>query len=177
MATATQTPYLSVEEYLRTSFRPDVDYVDGHIEERNLGEWDHSTIQYVFVRIFDRHRKDWQIRMRNEIRTQTGTRNYRVPDVCVTDARYPKEQVIHIPPLLCVEVLSPEDNFREMRERITDFLSMGVPQVWIVDPKRRTATVCTSAAKDTVHCTGILTVPDTLIAVDLEEVFAALDED
>jgi len=36
---------ISVKEYLRTSYRPDCDYLDGHIEERNLGERDHSNVQ------------------------------------------------------------------------------------------------------------------------------------
>jgi hypothetical protein len=31
---------VSVEEYFATSYRPDCDYVDGVIEERNLGEMD-----------------------------------------------------------------------------------------------------------------------------------------
>jgi hypothetical protein len=33
---------VSVQEYLATSFRPDRDYVDGEIQERNLGERPHS---------------------------------------------------------------------------------------------------------------------------------------
>ena len=33
---------ISVEQYLATSYRPDCDYVDGRIEERNLGKLDHS---------------------------------------------------------------------------------------------------------------------------------------
>ena len=37
--------FLSVEQYLNTTYRPDVDYVDGEIEERNLGEFDHGDLQ------------------------------------------------------------------------------------------------------------------------------------
>ena len=33
-----------MEEYLATSYRPDCDYVDGEIEERNLGEKEHSIL-------------------------------------------------------------------------------------------------------------------------------------
>jgi hypothetical protein len=36
---------ISVEEYLRTSYRPDCDYVDGEVVERNVGEKDHSSLQ------------------------------------------------------------------------------------------------------------------------------------
>jgi hypothetical protein len=36
---------VSVHEYLSTSYRPDCDYVDGVVLERNLGETDHSLLQ------------------------------------------------------------------------------------------------------------------------------------
>ena len=36
---------ISVEEYLKTVYRPDCDYVDGVVEQRNLGKRDHSWIQ------------------------------------------------------------------------------------------------------------------------------------
>jgi len=36
---------VSVEEYLRTGYRPDCDYLDGNVVERNLGEFDHSSAQ------------------------------------------------------------------------------------------------------------------------------------
>jgi Uma2 family endonuclease len=38
-------PLLSVEEYLASSYEPDCDYIDGHLEERNLGEWAHANLQ------------------------------------------------------------------------------------------------------------------------------------
>ncbi|HWZ34412.1 MAG TPA: hypothetical protein VNX18_23900 [Bryobacteraceae bacterium] len=38
---------ISVAEYLATSYRPDCDYIDGHIEERNLGEWDHAIFRLL----------------------------------------------------------------------------------------------------------------------------------
>ena len=49
MAMAHVTPaeerFIPVEEYLRTSYRPDCDYVDGRVEERNWGEFEHGRIQ------------------------------------------------------------------------------------------------------------------------------------
>ncbi|MFL6352133.1 MAG: hypothetical protein ACJ74Z_09810 [Bryobacteraceae bacterium] len=49
MAASTQ---ISVEEYLKTVYCPDRDYVDGVVEERNLGERDHSWIQGLLVTFF-----------------------------------------------------------------------------------------------------------------------------
>ena len=35
---------ISVEDYLASCYEPDCDFVDGHVEERNVGEWDHSRL-------------------------------------------------------------------------------------------------------------------------------------
>jgi hypothetical protein len=45
----TSQPTISVEEYLSTSYRPDCDYVDGLVEERNLGEYDHAAVQSALL--------------------------------------------------------------------------------------------------------------------------------
>jgi len=44
---------ISVEEYLRTSYDPDVEYVDGALVARNVGDWVHSplTRQEIFRRV------------------------------------------------------------------------------------------------------------------------------
>lgn len=44
-------------------------------------------------------------------------------------------------PLLVVEVRSPSDNFSRMMERSSQYLSRGVPLVWLVDPLERAITV------------------------------------
>ncbi len=36
-----------VEKYLRTIYRPDCDYIDGEVLERNVGEIDHSRLQMM----------------------------------------------------------------------------------------------------------------------------------
>ncbi len=42
MATAT---FLSLGEYLQTTYRPDREYIDGELKERNVGKWDHARVQ------------------------------------------------------------------------------------------------------------------------------------
>jgi Uma2 family endonuclease len=175
MASAAHAPYLTVEEYLRTTFRPDVDYVDGQIEERNLGEFDHSTLQYQLARYFDDHRHEWKLRFAIETRVQTGARRFRVPDVCVMDAAGPKEQIIRSAPMLCIEILSPEDTLRKMLLRVGDYFAMGVPWVWIFDPSERVVVVCEAGGGSVEQRGGLLTPPGTLIAVPIEEIFSALD--
>jgi len=48
---------------------------------------------------------------------------------------------VPIPPDLAVEVLSPTDRLSEALSKIAMYLEAGVPLVWLIDPKRRTAMV------------------------------------
>ena len=41
------TTLVSVEEYLNSDYQPDCDYVDGVLEERNLGEYNHGRLQML----------------------------------------------------------------------------------------------------------------------------------
>jgi Uma2 family endonuclease len=45
------------------------------------------------------------------------------------------------PPLLAVEVLSPNDKQKDVVEAIEEYLDCGVKVVWIVDPYQHTVTV------------------------------------
>jgi Uma2 family endonuclease len=73
---------------------------------------------------------------------------FRVPDVCVIFAEAPKESILTHPPLLCIEILSPEDRMSEILERVKDYLAFGVRYVWVLDPRTGVltsiaATACT----------------------------------
>jgi Uma2 family endonuclease len=181
MASATQSlpqiRFISVEEYLSTSFRPDVDYLDGFIEERNMGEADHGTIQFLIANYFWTRRSQWQVRMYLDTRMQISPTKFRVPDVSIATLAAPKEQIIRTPPLLCVEVLSPEDTLRKMVSRVQDYFALGVPDVWIVDPRTRSVAICRPDGTYGEQSAGTLLLPGTQVAVDLLEIFAALDED
>ena len=74
---------ISVEEYLATSYRPDCDYVDGRIEERNLGELDHSSLQTAVAAYFFARRKQWNVTVVVEQRVQVSPSRFRISDVCV----------------------------------------------------------------------------------------------
>ncbi|MDX2268631.1 MAG: Uma2 family endonuclease [Bryobacter sp.] len=134
---------LSAEEYLRTSLSPDCDYVDGELEERNVGEFQHARIQQRLAAYFGARERDWGIVGAPELRVQVSPDRFRVADYCVLAQSAPREQVIATPPLLAIEILSPEDRVSRTEERIEDFLAMGVPYVWLIDPTSRRAWVYT----------------------------------
>jgi Uma2 family endonuclease len=128
---------ITVREYLKTSYRPDCDYVDGVVVERNLGEKDHAKLQRKVVTWLDNHSKEWGIHVFPEQRVQVSATRFRVPDVCIVVGEEPDEQVFTHPPFICIEILSPEDRLNAMERRVGDFLAMGVPYVFILDPQTR----------------------------------------
>jgi len=136
MSTAT---LVSVDEYLSTSYRPDCDYVDGALEKRNLGQKDHSNLQGEVLAWFRERRRALGLKAFPEQRIRVAKRRYRIPDVCVVRLPEPDEQVFTEPPYLCIEILSPDDTFPGLQERLDDYLSMGVPNVWVIDPASRRA--------------------------------------
>jgi Uma2 family endonuclease len=164
-----------VEEYLRTTYRPDCDYVDGEVLERNLGEKDHSDLQSELVHYFRTRRRQWKVYAYAEQRIQVSARRFRVPDVCVYAGAAPSEQVFRTPPFICIEVLSPEDRMSRFQQRIDDYLAFGVPYVWVIDPASRRAWV---HAKDGAQeaKNGNLRTENPALVVPLAEVFAGLDQ-
>ena len=65
-------------------------------------------------------------------------------------------------PDLAVEVISPGDSYTEVEETVEEYLQSGARALWVVDPRRRTITVCRSLTDIT-----ILTENDTLEVGDL----------
>jgi Uma2 family endonuclease len=136
MANATLVP---VELYLGRSdeYEPDADYVDGVIEERPMGEFDHATWQQAIEGWFQQHTIEWNIRVRSELRVQTGKTRYRVPDVVVWDRSQPRESILTHPPIAVFEVLSPEDRNSRLMEKLDDYERMGIQTIRVINPATR----------------------------------------
>ncbi len=170
MAASTLVP---LSEYLKTSYRPDRDWIDGETKERNMGELPHASVLVFFSAYFTIHKKEFATRVYSELRLQVSPQRYRIPDVLVVRGSDPAETVVTIAPLLCIEILSRDDRMVDMMERIDDYLTMGVRTVWVVDPRHRKAYQTDGQSLQPVET---LTVPETPISIPLAEVFAELDE-
>src|SRR6266567_2907745 len=138
------TTLVSVEEYLSTDYSPDCDYVDGVLEDRNVGQQKHAIAQTLIAGFLLRLRQALGALVVVEQRIRVSPTRYRVPDVCVVLGADPNEAVITTPPFLCVEVVSPDDRMSRMNEKIKDYLAMGVRYVWVIDPYVGTAWTHTS---------------------------------
>ena len=72
MATAPTTPLVSVDEYLNSSYRPDVEYVDGYLVKRSVPTYLHSILQAILVSYFRQFEKQYKFKALPELRTQIG---------------------------------------------------------------------------------------------------------
>lgn len=166
-------PLVPLDEYLRTSYRPDRDYVDGEVQERNLGERDHSTLQKRLILFLGNREKAWKIFVYPEQRIQVSPTRFRIPDVCVYAGQEPQEQIFRTPPFICIEILSPEDRWARVQQRIDDYLKFGVEHVWVINPVDRRAWAYTKTGSADVH-EGVLRTENPSLEVPLAEIFAEL---
>jgi len=160
---------ISLEEYLRTSFDPDCDFVEGEVRERNVGKRKHSYAQGEIVAWFKLRRKELALDSLPELRLRVAPGRVRIPDVVVSEVPFPEEEVFTSAPYLCVEVMSPDDTIAAMQDRLDDYLQFGVPNVWVVDPWKHRGWHVTrtgwAAALD-----GIMQTGDGRVAMPLADV-------
>jgi Uma2 family endonuclease len=128
-----------LNEYLRDAdYRPDREYVDGVILERDIYDVPHSAWQMALGRALSKFRTSAEVRVFPSLRLQVTRTRYRVPDITVIRRDAPDEQVIAHAPLLCVEIGTRE----EMSERVADYARMGIGTVWVIDPVNRIGYQC-----------------------------------
>ncbi len=171
---ATSQALLPITEFLHTSYHPDPDFVDGELQERNVGEYEHSKLQTLIAVLFTMNGSGWRTNTVVEQRIRVAPDRVRICDVVVLRADAPRERVTVTPPLLCIEILSPEDRLARAKEVLADYLAMGVRHLWLIDPIRRAAWTYDEAGLHETDVTQLI-VPGTPIHLDLTEAFAALD--
>ena len=79
------TAFVPIDEYLRSDYEPDAEYVDGEIEKRPMGQFDHASWQQAIQLWFSARAREWNIRVLAEYRVKVAPARYRVPDVTVFD--------------------------------------------------------------------------------------------
>ena len=165
---------VGLQEYLRTTYHPDCDYVDGVLVERNVGQTDHSKLQRGLIVWFDSRSRELRLAPFPEQRVKISARRFRVTDLCVVALPEPDEQIFTQPPYICIEILSPDDTFPSLQERFDDYLAMGVPNIWVLDPaSRRGWRVSREGHLEALD--GILRTGDGRVEMQIADLFASND--
>ena len=127
---------IGVEEYLALELpdRPEPDYVHGEVVERALPTPIHAHIQVLLGRLFAPLDAQAHLRSMSELRVRIQPDVFRVIDFAVYREPYPEGRYASDPAFVAIEIVSPDDSYGNIIQRLEDFRCWGVPYVWLVDP-------------------------------------------
>lgn len=128
---------LSVEHYLATTWEPDREFVDGELLERGMPTLFHMMVAARFTALFLKLSERFPVFGGPEGRVQIAPQQYRVPDVALYRGLRPTERVATMPPVVVVEILSPDDKLADLIAKFRDYANWGVEHCWLVDPETR----------------------------------------
>lgn len=129
---------MSVSEYLETSF-PDMtpDYVDGELVERGMPNNEHAKIQVFLAATFYNLGRRHPLHARSELRVRVSSTKLRVVDLAVYAYEEPTGEVPSQIPLIAIEIVSPDDLWKDLSTKLADYETLGVPNIWLIDPLAR----------------------------------------
>lgn len=143
-------------------------------EERGkpMPSLNHGSIQMNLGAEFLRQR---QFRVVSELTLDIGGKSF-TPDLSV----YPRTPLDlrrdvsrrSDPPLLVVEIFSPQQGTQEVMDKVDAYFAHGVKSCWIVSPPMHSIQILTSDDREIVLNTGVATDPVTGLTADLAAVFS-----
>ena len=165
---ATKTA-VSEEEYLRTSF-PDLDreFRDGEILERSLPTYTHGSNQMNWGSIFRPLRESHSLFPASELRLRLRPGRVVIADVAVFWPAEPAFSPPEAPPLIVIEILSPDDRMSDVRDKLQEYLDWGVRHIWLTDPHARALYVF---GGDGLHEVTSYHVPEVALEVTRANIF------
>lgn len=130
---------VSPEEYLKTSFEDgDREYVDGELVERGMPTYLHGKTQALVCIRFADLVKSRSVFAVTEVRHALDPRRlYRIPDIAVFADEEPTQPVPVTPPLIAIEIASPDDRLVETLKKFEEYRRFGVAHIWLIDPEAR----------------------------------------
>ncbi|MDM9580729.1 MULTISPECIES: Uma2 family endonuclease [unclassified Nostoc] len=178
------TPVTSItfEEYLTYDDGNGSHYelVDGKLELRNP-----PTIEHFLIASFLDTALEAEIKRCNftwlcfrESGVRTGRNKSRLTDLCVVTLEQAREllnasAVFESPPLLIVEVVSPESVKRDYRYKRSEYAVLEVPEYWIVDPLK--AKISVLLLEDGFYEETVFTATEQIVSQTFPELAIAVD--
>src|SRR5258708_33319973 len=121
---------ITPEQYLATQFEREPELVRGEIAERPLPNLIHGrTQQRLAVHL------DGVGFCCTEVRMRLTEDLYRIPDVAVFEGSGPTDQVPSSPPLLVADIVSPDDRWNDLLQKLEEYRAWGVQHIWLVEPE------------------------------------------
>ncbi|HEY4003172.1 MAG TPA: Uma2 family endonuclease [Candidatus Xenobia bacterium] len=137
----------TLEEFLQwPEEKPYREFIHGEVRQKTMGNFAHSFLQASLASRLDQWSgtRGWVMTEQRCILEAAGDSHVVLPDVAwwrMERLPSPPHGAIALSPDLAVEVLSPDDRFREVHDKVMVYLGAGVKVVWVVDPPGRQVTV------------------------------------
>jgi Uma2 family endonuclease len=177
----TTATLISLDEYLNTSYEPDMDFIEGALVRRNVGTQRHGLLQSIVVIFFGQQQKSHRIRVFTETRLRIDAKSgHRIPDVMVLELPYRKGKVVEDVPAVVIEIKSPDDTFDDIVDRCFDYETLSVANIVVMDPDHKRAWSFREGNIQLLTGTSIgLNLPQQQLTIDFPfaQLFSELDED
>jgi Uma2 family endonuclease len=167
VATKTQ---VRAEDYLRMTFEHDAEFVHGDIVERSMPDKIHAKIQLFLLLRFGSLMQTSQLYPLPELRVKLAPDVYRIPDVCVFIGE-PQQLVPDAPPLVVIEILSKDDRYADVIQKLDEYRGWGVPNIWLIDPIAKRLAVYTEMGPQNI---STLSLPEYSFQLTPVELFSDL---
>jgi Uma2 family endonuclease len=155
-------------EYLEMVFDgPDREFVDGEVVERAMPDLPHADRQTRLIEIFYELRKSHPLFAVTEVRHQLSGRLFRIPDVAVHFGKKPAGRVPSDPPLIAIEIISPDDRYATVIRKLQEYAEWGVPHIWLIDPEAKTLAVYRNSLQPVTS----FELPELGITIPASEIF------
>jgi Uma2 family endonuclease len=143
MSTLTREKLFSFEEYCNYENDSDNRYelIDGKLQLMTSPSFRHLLIAKFIEKVIDDEIKRLNLPWLTfkEAGVRTGLRKSRLADIYVIKIDQVTEfidqtAICQTPPLLIVEIVSPDSIKRDYRHKRSEYAALEVPEYWIIDP-------------------------------------------
>ena len=131
MATKAQ---ITAEQYLQMTFEHDAEFVRGEVVERSMPDYIQGKIAFLIAQALVPVSRSHPLYPCFEVRMRVAPNVYRIPGVSVFAGEEPNQNVPSAPPLLVTEIVSKDDRYHDLMEKLEKYRIWGVPNIWVIDP-------------------------------------------
>lgn len=150
---------MAPKQYLATHFEREPELVHGELAERPLPNLSHGRTQQRLAVHLDRAGYCCI-----DVRMRLAEGLYRIPDVAVYGG-----PALPTPPLLVVEISSPDDRLHDLLRKLEEYRWWGVQHIWLVEPELKKFHIYDNGSLKEVRR---LELPQSGRAVTVAELFA-----
>jgi len=126
---------ITAAQYLATPYEREPEFVRGELVERSLPTFSHGDIQLEVGSRLRVLAREHRLYCGVEIRLRLAEDLYRIPDISLWTGPDRPAQVPASPPMLVVEVVSPDDRLYDILQKLDEYQAWGVEHIWLVEPE------------------------------------------